>query len=184
MLGTQVKALSATTVSAIFVQTLLSIGPLVTSDFVWYMADAAVMRTLSNLTRGRKANRLQDGIDRYVPITRQGGWTITRSVTKQPGPSLPTASAVDSCKGLRSCKTPCRPRIRAQTAALVETEVGAPCLRMKRLAGAAIKFAATTARRSRVLARSSAHYYGSTGKVQAAGLSVVASPLRKDASYS
>ena len=136
-LRTGTKALSATTVRVVFMPTLLSIGPLVTSDFVWYMADAAMMRTLSNLTRRGKANRLQDGIGRDVPINRQDGWTITRSVTKSPGPSLPTASAVDGCKDL------------------------------------------PTARRTRVPARSSAHYLGSTRKVQSAGLSVLSESAQK-----
>src|SRR5580704_14523398 len=99
------------------------------------MADAAMMRTASNLTRRRKANRLQDSIDRYVPISRQDGRTITGSRTKYPGPRLPTASAADRCKGLRSRTRPCRPRIRAQSTALMETEVGALCVRMKHLAG-------------------------------------------------
>ena len=98
---------------------------------------AAMMRTLSHLTRRGKANRLQDGIGRDVPINRQDGWTITRSVTKSPGPSLPTASAVDGCKDL------------------------------------------PTARRTRVPARSSAHYLGSTRKVQSAGLSVLSESAQK-----
>ena len=46
------------------------------------MAVAAMMRTVSNLTRRTKANRLQDSIDRYVPISGQDGWTTTRFVTK------------------------------------------------------------------------------------------------------
>src|ERR1700678_3137365 len=88
------------------------------------MADAAMMRTVSDLTRRRKANRLQDGIDRYVPISQQDRWTITRSRTKLSGPRPPTASAVDRCKCLRSGTTPCRPRLRAQSKALMEVRSG------------------------------------------------------------
>src|SRR5271154_2770270 len=34
--------------------------------------------TVSNLTRRRKAGRLQDGIDRYLPISGHGECTVTR----------------------------------------------------------------------------------------------------------
>ena len=100
------------------------------------MADAAMMRTVSNLTRRWKAKRLQDGIDRYVPISRQDGWTITRSITTSSAPRLPTASAVDRCKGPRGDgTTPRGRRVRAQSTALMETELGALRVRMKYPAG-------------------------------------------------
>jgi hypothetical protein len=108
MLRTQVKALSAATESAMCMQALLSMDSFATSDWVRYMADAAMMRTLSNLTRHRKANRLQVGIDRYVPISRHDERTVTGSRTKLPGPHLPTASDVDRYRGIRSRATPCR----------------------------------------------------------------------------
>src|SRR5580704_16333548 len=63
------------------------------------MADAAMMRTVSNLTRRRTAGRLQVGIDRYVPSSRQDGRTSTRSVTKSPGPRLPAGP----CEYLPEC---------------------------------------------------------------------------------
>src|SRR5580658_1926168 len=68
---------------------------------------------VSNLTRRRKAGRLQDGIDRYLPISGHGKCTVTR------------------------------------------------CWR-----------------------ESSAHSRGPTRMVQSVGVTVVASPLRKYASYS
>ena len=91
-----------------------------------------MMRTVSNLTRRRKAKRLQDGIDRYVPISRQDGWTITRSVTTSPGPRLPTASAVDRCKGLRSHTTPCRPLRRWQSTSPPPPQGARECRRAHR----------------------------------------------------
>jgi hypothetical protein len=54
---------------------------------------------------------------------------------KMPGPHLPAASAIERCRGLRSRTTPCWPRICAQSTALMETQVGALCVRMKHLAG-------------------------------------------------
>jgi hypothetical protein len=50
------------------------------------------------------------------------------------------------------------------------------------VAAMVINFAAMTATHTRAPARSLAHHYGSTRRVQSAGLSVVAAPLRKVAS--
>ena len=123
MLRAQVKALSAATASATFTQALLSMDSFVTSDLVRYMADAAMMKTVSNLTRRRKAKRLQDGIDRYVSISRQDRRTVTRSATTLPGPRLRTASAVDRCKGSRGAgTTPRRRKVREQSTALMEMD--------------------------------------------------------------
>ena len=75
-LGTGTKALSAETVRAVFMQTLISIGVSYKRLGLTHGRHSND-EPVSNLTRRRKAGRLQDGIDRYLPISGHGEGTVT-----------------------------------------------------------------------------------------------------------
>jgi hypothetical protein len=79
MLRTQVKALSAATVSAMFMQALLSMESFVTSDLVGYMADTAMIRLRAiSPDAGKRVDNRMVSIDTFLSVGTTGARLLGR----------------------------------------------------------------------------------------------------------
>jgi hypothetical protein len=98
------------------------------------MADTAMIKLRAiSPDAGERVDDRMVAIDTFLSVGTMSA-RLLGPKRKMPGPHLPTASVIERCRDLRNRTTPCWPRIRVQSTALMETRVGALCVRMKHLA--------------------------------------------------
>src|SRR5271155_2624765 len=99
------------------------------------MTDTAMMRLRAiSSDAGKRVDYRMVSIDTFLSVGTASARLLGPERSCPDRTFLPHLRS-SVCKGLWIRTTPCRPRIRAQSTALMETEVGALCVRMTHLAG-------------------------------------------------